>query len=107
MVTRVLESAGFLTYSAENGAAGLESFVRHATEIALVITDVVMPVMSGVAMAEQIMELHPTAKIIVMSGYSDAALEIRARKSFPFIRKPFKAVDFLNAIGAVLRQGRD
>ena len=81
--------AGFRAVTAENGADGLEAFKRLQDEICLVLSDIVMPVLSGIDMAESIRQIDPQAKILLMSGYSDAILESRGRSQYPFIRKPF------------------
>jgi DNA-binding NtrC family response regulator len=81
--------AGFRSAIAENGAAGLEVFLELKDEIALVLTDIVMPAVNGLDMAENILQVDPGAKILVMSGYSDEIIERQGRNRFPFIRKPF------------------
>ena len=58
-----------MVYTAENGQVGLDLFKEHAPEI--VITDVNMPVMDGIVMAENIKSLKAGTKFIVLTGYSD------------------------------------
>ena len=58
-------------------------------------------------MAQKILEFDPKAKILFMSGYSDAALEVQARKKFPFIRKPFLPADLIRKISEVLGPAGD
>jgi FixJ family two-component response regulator len=48
-----------------------------------------MPAVNGLDMAESILQVEPNMKILVMSGYSDSAIEQQGRNRFPFIRKPF------------------
>ena len=74
---------------AENGVAGLETYIDLRDQIRLVLTDIIMPVMSGIEMALKIVELDNQAKILLMSGYNDSVIESQARSRFPFIRKPF------------------
>jgi YesN/AraC family two-component response regulator len=74
---------------AENGAAGLEVFVQLRDEICLVLSDIIMPAVSGIDMAEGILKIEPQTKVLLMSGYSDEAIELQGRNRFPFIRKPF------------------
>ena len=81
--------AGFRTAVAENGAAGLEVFMTLRDEICLVLSDIIMPAMSGIEMAAGILQIEPKAKILLMSGYSDEVIELQGRNRFPFIRKPF------------------
>jgi DNA-binding NtrC family response regulator len=81
--------AGLRTVVAENGVAGLETFLDLRDEICLVLADIIMPIMSGIEMADKILEIDKHAKIVLMSGYSDSVIESEGRSRFPFIRKPF------------------
>jgi len=74
---------------AENGAAGLETFMQLKNEICLVLSDIIMPAVNGLDMAHSILQIEPKAKILLMSGYSDEVIERQGRNRFPFIRKPF------------------
>jgi DNA-binding NtrC family response regulator len=87
--TSAITQAGFRCAVAENGAAGLESFVEMKDEICLVLSDIVMPAVNGLDMAESILQVSPGMKILLMSGYSDNVIEQQWRNRFPFIRKPF------------------
>jgi len=102
LVTNVLAEIELQAETAANGAEGLEQFRKHAAEIALVLTDIMMPEMNGLEMALRILEIRPDTKILFMSGYSDGALEVRARKEFPFLRKPFLASELMRKVGEML-----
>lgn len=102
MVTNILAELEVKARTAADGAEGLEQFRRHADEIALVLTDIMMPEMNGVDMAHRILEIRPDTKILLMSGYSDGALEVRARNEFPFLRKPFLATELMRKVGEML-----
>lgn len=101
MATAAVGTAGYRVIVAGDGTAAWEEWLTHREEICLVLSDVVMPEMDGLALAEKILEADPAAKILMMSGYSDAALEVRARKTLPFIRKPFLTGDLLRKIGSM------
>lgn len=94
--------AGFRPVISENGAAGLETFMQLKDEICLVLTDIIMPAVSGLDMAESILQIDPRAKILLMSGYSDAVIETQGRKRFPFIRKPFIYTMLIEKIRSIL-----
>ena len=81
--------AGFRSVVAENGAAGLETFIQLRDEICLVLSDIIMPAVNGIQLAENILQIEPKAKILLMSGYSDEVIERLGRNQFNFIRKPF------------------
>jgi len=102
--TVALATAGFEVEVANHGAEGLELFRAFRDRICLVLSDVVMPVLGGMEMAEKILESDPGTKILLMSGYSDAALEVLARKKFPFLRKPFLPADLVRRIRKLLDQ---
>jgi DNA-binding NtrC family response regulator len=101
-VTTALAMAGFRAIVAENGVAGLESFMRAKAEICLVLSDIIMPIMTGVEMAERIIAIEPDVKVLLMSGYSNDVIEVNGRKRFPFIRKPFLPADLIMKIQNLL-----
>jgi DNA-binding response OmpR family regulator len=97
-----LAGIGLRVIVAEDGQAGWESFTKFQDEICLVLTDIVMPVVNGLELAERIREMRPEMKILLMSGYSDKALEIEGRLNFAFIRKPFLPTDLVRRISGML-----
>ena len=97
-----LTMAGLSAHVAEDGRDGLESFLKHQAEICIVVSDVVMPNMGGLEMVDRILEIAPGMKILMMSGYSSAELDVKAKQRFPFIRKPFLPRDLLQKIRDVL-----
>jgi DNA-binding NtrC family response regulator len=105
MATTILSNAGFRAVVVSGGNEGLATYRELQNEICLVLSDVVMPDGGGLEMAQSILELDPKAKILFMSGYSDAALEVKAQKRFPFIRKPFLPDDLMRKIREVLGAG--
>ena len=98
-----IERAGFRVAVAENGAAGLEMFRQQKDEICLVLSDIVMPAMNGIEMAESILQIDSEAKILLMSGYIDDVLELQGRKRFAFIRKPFIHAVLIERIRSLIR----
>src|ERR1700680_134419 len=97
-----LAGIGLWVIVAEDGQVGWESFTKLQDEICLVLTDIVMPVVNGLELAERIREMRPDMKILLMSGYSDKALEIEGRLNFAFIRKPFLPTDLVRHISGML-----
>ena len=65
----------------------------------LLLTDVVMPIMSGVDLAKRVEAVSPTTKVLLMSGFSTAAAKISGR---PIISKPFRANDLVSAVRQIL-----
>jgi two-component system cell cycle sensor histidine kinase/response regulator CckA len=103
LATTAIAEAGFRAAVAENGVAGLECYLKLKDEICLVLADVLMPWVDGIEMAERILEIEPNAKIVLMSGYSDAVLQTQKRNpALPFIRKPFLSADLVQKIRSVI-----
>jgi two-component system cell cycle sensor histidine kinase/response regulator CckA len=100
--TIAVAHAGFRAVIAENGAAGLETFLALQDEICLVLSDIIMPAVSGIQMADSILQIAPATKILLMSGYSDEVLERQGRIRFPFIRKPFIYTVLLDKIRSLI-----
>ena|SRR5947209_20513448 len=97
-----LALAGYQVAVAENGAAGLETFLAAPDEIDLVLTDVMMPNFNGVEMAQRIKAVRPNARIVLMSAYSDAVILTLDGPKLPLLRKPFLPDDLLRVVKANL-----
>jgi len=90
--SRVLQSYGYRVFSAPGPEEAL-ALARCTDQIDLVLTDVVMPTMSGVELAGELAKLHPGLPVLFMSGYAQTAVEQHglvdvARRLLP---KPFTA----------------
>jgi PAS domain S-box-containing protein len=105
MAARVLRVYGYQVHEAENAEDALSYARRHETELHLLLTDLVMPGMSGWDLAEEIRTLRPGVAIIFMSGYSERA--IRDRHTLDsvgtFLNKPFS----LEALALKVREALD
>ncbi|MDB5102499.1 MAG: sensor hybrid histidine kinase [Fibrobacteres bacterium] len=100
LASEVLRKSGFRILEAKDGEEGLAIFEAQSQAIDIVVTDVVMPKMSGLAMARKILSRKPDAPIVFMSGYSEdalSALNMPDRKCV-FLHKPFKVLDLLAKI---------
>jgi CheY-like chemotaxis protein len=91
LAERILVSAGYRVVTATGGGEALDWFAVHGREVALLLTDVVMPQMSGHELARQLTELRPGLKVIYMSGYLDDVLGEHGvlPAEIKFIGKPF------------------
>jgi PAS domain S-box-containing protein len=100
LASEVLRKSGYQVLEAKDGEEGLAAFVAKADEIDIVVTDVVMPKLGGLAMAERILSRRPDAPIVFMSGYSDdpiPALNMPHSKCV-FLQKPFSIAGLLEKI---------
>lgn len=86
-----LQTAGYTVLEATNGGDALLLAQSYQGPIHLMITDVVMPKMSGRELVEQLTELRPSMRILYMSGYTDDAIVHHGtlEEGVPFIEKPF------------------
>jgi CheY-like chemotaxis protein len=98
MVTSALASTHYRVVVAENGVAGCEAFLKVSGDVCLVLTDVVMPVLGGIEMADRILDSSPEAKVLLMSAYSDEVIQPQNSRKLPLIRKPFLPDDLLRKI---------
>ena len=70
MLGKMLEDLGYRVLMTGSGMAALEVYERHRDEIAVVLTDMVMPGMSGVGLFRALRDQDPDVKVVVMTGYS-------------------------------------
>ena len=101
---RLLQRHRCRILEAEHGGAALAVLGSGDTAVDLVLSDVMMPGMSGVDLAARIGERWPELPVLLMSGYSDA--EVRAKGALGrqrmLIEKPFTAAGLLKAVDAAL-----
>ena len=91
MTKIMLEKSGYQVLTASTPSEALALAEQHASEIRLVITDVVMPEMNGRDLAKQLQSLYPTLKFLFMSGYTADVIANRGvlDTGVHFIQKPF------------------
>lgn len=98
-----MERAGYLVIVAGDGAQGLRLALEEAREIHLLLTDVVMPNMSGPRLSERLRSMLPDTRTLYMSGYPDMGEGSEALRSQPnFIQKPFTQDELLRRVREVL-----
>jgi PAS domain S-box-containing protein len=97
VVTRILRRAGYQVIPAAGPKDALEIIADSAVRIDAMLTDVVMPDMSGPQLAERMRDARPQAPVLLMSGYTAGALPRgpQAAGDLPLIRKPFNAETLL------------
>jgi PAS domain S-box-containing protein len=109
LASRVLAEQGYAVHEARNGREALAVLERPDHGIHLVLTDVVMPDMGGVELADRVAAAHPDVRIVYMSGYSEGdKLHPGVRQSpYPFLQKPFSPESLAVRIREALdRSGR-
>jgi CheY-like chemotaxis protein len=98
----MLEEAGYRVLEARSGRDAISVSSRHVGEIDLVVTDILMPGMDGIDVADAIAERRPTARTLYVSGATPST-QLRARmRGFPFLAKPFSATQLTESVDAVM-----
>ncbi|MBI4325956.1 MAG: response regulator, partial [Chloroflexi bacterium] len=97
---RILVKHGYAVVTASNGARALAQFAQYRSAINLVLTDLMMPVMDGVAMTRVLKKIYPHLKIIIFTGWNQEAKKAELRKLGvnTFLPKPSTADQLLNAL---------
>jgi CheY-like chemotaxis protein len=100
VASEILTKSGYIVTSVDSSQGALDLWLRRTMPFDLVLTDVVMPGMTGWALGEQIHAHAPLQKIIYMSGYSHEVLAQHgtATSSFTLLQKPFTKLDLLRTV---------
>ncbi|HUX34708.1 MAG TPA: response regulator [Gemmatimonadaceae bacterium] len=103
---RVLTRLGFAVLEAEDGQEALRLAQEHPGDLSLVVTDVIMPRMSGRELAAALVAAHPGLRVLYVSGYTDEAIGRHAllQEGVGFLQKPFSMESLGAAVQAVLQQ---
>jgi CheY-like chemotaxis protein len=90
-VQSALNRAGFTVVQAQSGDMALELFEKLQVSFDLLLTDVVMPGMSGPMLADRLLSLQPSLPVLFMSGYDDRQVVQRyvLNEGFALLPKPF------------------
>jgi PAS domain S-box-containing protein len=91
LIRAILEVNGYRVLEAARGREALDILAQNPSAVALMITDVVMPEMSGRELAERARTAAPDMKVLFISGYTDEAIVQHGvlRPGIPFLQKPF------------------
>lgn len=103
MIVRMLEDAGFDVLVAQDGAEALSIAVELGGAPDLILTDIVMPNMSGVELLERVQAIYPSIRYLLMSGYTDQQLSPeRHDLSEALLHKPFGRMELLDRLATIL-----
>ena len=90
IMSTVLKRQGYTVLEASTPVVALDLFERHAEEIDLLLTDVVMPVMGGPALAQRLVAIRPSLRVLFVSGYAGLVPPQIHSRNVGFLNKPFQ-----------------
>ncbi len=104
LATRILEPAGYTVLGASSAEDALRLLERYDEPVHLLLSDVVMPGMSGRHLAERLAQTRPGMKVLYMSGYTDDTIVRHGVLDalMAFLNKPFTAAELLRKVRDVL-----
>lgn len=102
--TLLLERSGYKALIAPEGTRAIELWEQHRDQVALLLSDLVMPGMSGMQLASRLLKENPKLKVVYSSGYNSeiAGSELELRDGENFLPKPFTTEQFLQTIRRAL-----
>lgn len=104
-IVRLLSISGYEVIEADCGEQGIEKLEKNKDRVAVIISDVVMPGISGKELAERALEQNPGIKIILTSGYPDMTVAFHGALNdrFLLLQKPFTADELFERVGEALK----
>ncbi len=105
MTQRFLERAGYTVIASKDGRAAIELLETRGAPVDALITDVVMPIMSGIELAEWMIGRYPETAIVLLSGYTAETLDLERllARGARFVTKPLGSGEMLRAIHEAMR----
>lgn len=95
-VAEILRVAGYDVVMAASGAEALEA--ARTQQIGLLVTDLVMPAMDGVTLAERLRTEQPGLPVLFITGHAGSELARRLPGDATVLRKPFRALELVSSI---------
>jgi CheY-like chemotaxis protein len=101
-----LESGGYTVIEARDGTEALKRVEKYDGAIHLIVTDMVMPGMTGQELTAKLVQRRPEMRVLYMSGYSEraAADSVRGGSAIRLLTKPFSRWALLRAVHEILKQ---
>ena len=104
LLVDVLKIGAYDILQARDAEQALELAAKHGAPIALLLTDIVMPGMTGTELADRLRERHPALKVLFMSGYAEHERVRKLDDREQFIPKPFLPAELFRRVNAFLRE---
>ena len=96
----VLRQAGYRVLLADGGWSAIQAYEKSEDRVHLLLTDVIMPDLTGPVVAERLLSRQPDLQVLFISGFHDAELVQRfvTRKGFSLLPKPFTVDGLLRVV---------
>jgi PAS domain S-box-containing protein len=102
LISELLRDQGYTVLAAGSPSEALEVAQRHPRGVDLLLSDLMLPEMTGAALAERLASQRPEVRVVLMSGYSDPDTEASLPADVPILHKPFPTRDLLRLVRQVL-----
>jgi two-component system cell cycle sensor histidine kinase/response regulator CckA len=106
LVWRILTQQGFHLIEASDGAEALQVASAYAEPIDLLLTDVIMPKVNGLVLAERLLHERPGIGVLYMSGYVEKSILLLKHPESIALQKPFTADALIAAVRQILASKR-
>jgi len=101
-VRRILMQQGFHVIEASDGAEALEVASAYAEPVDLLLTDVIMPKVNGLVLAQRLLQKRPGIGVLYMSGYVEKSMLLAKHPESILLQKPFTPDALIAAVRQVL-----
>src|ERR1039457_2362120 len=101
-VQRILMQQGFHVIEASDGAEALEVAAAYAQPVDLLLTDVIMPKVSGLVLAQRLLQERPSTGVLYMSGYVERSILLAKHPESILLLKPFTPDALIAAVRQIL-----
>jgi two-component system cell cycle sensor histidine kinase/response regulator CckA len=103
----ILANLGYLVLEAGNGQEAIRVAEDHPERIDLLVTDIVMPELGGIELAERLLQNRPQLRVLYVSGYADQETASRAlgALSVAYLQKPFSLTELARKVESMISAG--
>jgi CheY-like chemotaxis protein len=101
---QTLEHHGYRVLNARDGAEAVAIYAEKRNEIAVVLTDMMMPIMDGTSLIRVLLRINPAIKIVTSSGLTSTLSGISISEFKYCLIKPYTAETLLNTMRAILEE---
>lgn len=104
LAVQALHGRGYTVLEATNGVEALQLVQGREQALALLVTDVIMPQMNGKELADRLLHIHPTLKVLYASGYTENTIEHHdvQESGATFLPKPYTATTLAHKVREIL-----